>query len=148
MREENQVLISVIMGKIDDILVQPEEKIMDISVVNLGEKFAKVKEQHSYKIVAQMNDYYFKIVKVQREFIWHSHPETDEVFMVLDGHLQIDLRDKTLHLRQGELVVIPKGVEHKPSCREECQVLLIEPAETINTGNAGGDLTDNKLEWI
>jgi mannose-6-phosphate isomerase-like protein (cupin superfamily) len=95
-----------------------------------------------------MNNYYFKLVKAKREFIWHKHPETDEVFMVIQGYLQIDLRDKTLNLRKGEMVVIPKGVEHKPVCKEECAVLLIEPAETVNTGDAGGELTDTNLEWI
>lgn len=121
---------------------------MDISVVNFEEKFAKIKELHSYKIVAQMNDYQFKLVRAKRDFIWHSHPETDEVFVVIDGEMQIDLRDKTLQLKKGEMVVIPKGVEHKPLWRQECQILLIEPSGTLNTGNAGGALTDTKLEWI
>jgi mannose-6-phosphate isomerase-like protein (cupin superfamily) len=73
---------------------------MDISVINFEKKFEKINEQHSYKIIAQMNDYHFKLVKAQIEFIWHKHPETDEVFMVIDGNLQIDLRDKTLHLKK------------------------------------------------
>ena len=124
------------------------EGIMDISVVNFKDKFKKIHERHSYKIIAQMNNYHFKLVKVQREFIWHKHPETDEVFMVIDGKLQIDLRDKVLHLKKGEMVVIPRGVEHKPSCNEECKVLLIEPVGTFNTGDAGGDLTVTELEWI
>jgi mannose-6-phosphate isomerase-like protein (cupin superfamily) len=124
------------------------EKNVDISVVNFGEKFRKIKEQHSYKIIAQMNNYHFKLVRMQREFIWHKHPETDEVFMVMDGNLQIDLRDKTLRLKKGEMVVIPKGLEHKPSCKDECKILLIEPAGTPNTGDAGGNLTDTHLEWI
>jgi mannose-6-phosphate isomerase-like protein (cupin superfamily) len=121
---------------------------MDISVVNFKNKFRKIHEQHSYKIIAQMNNYHFKLVKAQREFIWHKHPETDEVFMVIDGHLQIDLRNKVLQLKKGEMVVIPKGVEHKPSCQEECKILLIEPAGTLNTGDAGGDLTFTELKWI
>jgi mannose-6-phosphate isomerase-like protein (cupin superfamily) len=121
---------------------------MDISVVNFKDKFKKIHEQHSYKIIAQMNNYHFKLVKVQREFIWHKHPETDEVFMVIDGHLQIDLRNKVLQLKKGEMVVIPRGVEHKPSCKKECKILLIEPAGTLNTGDAGGDLTITELEWI
>jgi mannose-6-phosphate isomerase-like protein (cupin superfamily) len=123
-------------------------RVMDISVVNFADKFSKIKELHSYKIVAQMNDYQFKLVRAQRDFIWHSHPETDEVFVVIDGELQIDLRDKTLLLTKGEMVVIPKGVEHKPLCRQECRILLIEPTGTLNTGNAGGDLTDTEVEWI
>ncbi|MDF2570335.1 MAG: cupin domain protein [Sporomusa sp.] len=121
---------------------------MNIQVVNFEEKFAKISELHSYKVVAQMNDCHFKLVKMKREFIWHSHPETDEVFMMIDGNMQIDLRDKTLYLKKGEMVVIPKGVEHKPSSKEECNILLIEPVGTINTGNAGGKLTDVEVEWI
>ena len=121
---------------------------MDIAVVNLKEKSKKIKELHSYKLVAQMNDYHFKLVKAQREFVWHKHPETDEVFMVIQGDLRIDLRDKVLNLGEGEMVVIPKGVEHKPVCEEECTVLLIEPAGTLNTGDRGGELTDTDLEWI
>lgn len=121
---------------------------MEIKVVNFEEKFGKIKELHSYKVIAQMNNYYFKLVRMQREFIWHKHPETDEVFMVIDGNLTIELRDKNLHLKKLEFVVIPKGVEHKPSCDEECKILLIEPTETINTGNIRSQLTDTKLEWI
>lgn len=121
---------------------------MEIKVINLEEKFFKFSERLSYKIIAQMNDYHFKLVRSYGEFIWHRHPETDEVFMVIEGDFQIDLRDKTLYLKKGELVVIPKGVEHKPYAKEECQILLIEPAGTLNTGDAGGDLTRTELEWI
>jgi len=121
---------------------------MSIPVINFEEKFAKIKDLHSYKLVAQMNDYHFKLVRMKREFIWHNHPETDEVFIIIDGNMQISLRDEILYLKKGEFVVIPKGVEHKPSSSEECKILLIEPAATINTGNAGGDLTDTKIEWI
>jgi mannose-6-phosphate isomerase-like protein (cupin superfamily) len=121
---------------------------VEISVVNLKDKTQKIKELHSYKIIAQMNNYYFKLVKVKREFVWHKHVDTDEVFIVLEGCLQIDLRDKTLCLNEGELVVIPRGVEHKTASREESTVLLIEPVDTVNTGDAGGALTDNSIEWI
>lgn len=121
---------------------------MDVNVVNFKDKLSKIDELHSYKVIAQMNDYYFKVVKAKRDFIWHSHPETDEVFLVIQGNLQIDLRNKTLNLKKGDMVVIPKGMEHKPLCKEECHVLLIEPSETVNTGDAGGDLTDKLVEWI
>ena len=121
---------------------------MKNDVVNFAEKFSKIKELHSYKVIAQMNNYYFKLVRARREFIWHQHLETDEVFMVIAGNLVIELRDKTLNLTEGEMVVIPKGVEHKPSYKEECRVLLIEPKGTVNTGTAGGNLTDINLEWI
>ena len=121
---------------------------MDIEVINFAKKFDKIKELHSYKVIAQMNNYYFKLVRARREFIWHQHPETDEVFMIIAGNLVIELGDRTLHLTEGEMVVIPKGVKHKPSCKEECEILLIEPKGTVNTGNAGGRLTDTDLEWI
>lgn len=121
---------------------------MAVSVVNIAGKFATIDALHAYKIIARMNDYHFKLVRMRREFIWHRHPETDEVFWVIDGRLRIDLRNQVLHLEKGEMVVIPKGVEHKPSCREECRLLLIEPAGTVNTGDAGGDLTDMAEAWI
>jgi mannose-6-phosphate isomerase-like protein (cupin superfamily) len=121
---------------------------MNISVVNLKEKSDKIKELHAYKIIAQMNDYYFKLVKVKREFIWHKHTDTDEVFMVITGSLHVSLRDKELTLKEGEMVVVPKGVEHKTACREESTILLVEPAGTLNTGDTGGALTDTALEWI
>jgi mannose-6-phosphate isomerase-like protein (cupin superfamily) len=105
---------------------------MDTRVVNLEEKAGLINELHKYKLVAELNDYQFKLVKAQREFIWHSHEETDEIF----------------ELKKGELIVVPKGVEHKPICDKECTLMLVEPKGTINTGNAGGDLTDNELEWI
>jgi mannose-6-phosphate isomerase-like protein (cupin superfamily) len=121
---------------------------MEINVVNIDDKFSKFSERLSYKIIAQMNDYHFKLVRSYGDFVWHRHPETDEVFMVIDGDFQIDLRDKTLYLKEGDMVVIPKGVEHKPFAREECKILLIEPAGTLNTGDAGGELTKTELERI
>jgi mannose-6-phosphate isomerase-like protein (cupin superfamily) len=121
---------------------------MNIAVINFEEKFGKFQELHSYKAIARMNDYLFKLIRVKREFIWHKHPETDEAFMVFDGTLTIELRDKVLLLKKGDMAVIPKGVEHKPSCTEECKVLIIEPAGTVNTGDSGGKLTDSGLEWI
>jgi mannose-6-phosphate isomerase-like protein (cupin superfamily) len=121
---------------------------MDISVVNFEEKFAKIKEQLSPKIIAQMNNCHFKLVKSKGEFIWHKHPETDEAFLIIDGNYEIHLREKVLKLKKGEMVVIPKGVEHKPFAKEECKVLLIEPEGTLNTGDAGGNLTVTELEWI
>lgn len=121
---------------------------MDIKVVNLMDKFSLFDEQHKYKAVARINNYLFKLVKMHREFVWHSHEETDEVFMVFGGKLTIALRDKILQLGPGDMVSILKGVEHKPMSQEECLILLIEPEATVNTGNAGGTLTDNEVEWI
>ncbi|HUI92472.1 MAG TPA: cupin domain-containing protein [Chitinivibrionales bacterium] len=121
---------------------------MDIRVVNLEEKARKITELHKYKLVAELNDYQFKMVKAKRDFVWHSHLETDELFFVVDGRMKLALRDAVFPLNKGELIVVPKGVEHKPVCETECTVMLIEPKGTLNTGNAGGSLTDTELEWI
>ena len=121
---------------------------MDVRIVNLKEKAGLIHELHSYKVVAELNDYQVKLIKAKREFIWHHHDETDELFLVVEGTMQIALRDRTLDLREGELVVIPKGVDHKPVCREQCTVLLMEPKGTRNTGSAGGALTDTEITWI
>jgi mannose-6-phosphate isomerase-like protein (cupin superfamily) len=95
-----------------------------------------------------MNDYHFKVAKFQGEFVWHSHPETDETFLVIEGEMRIDFRDGPVELKAGEMIVVPKGVEHKPCAGEECKVLLIEPAGTINTGDAGGEMTADENVWI
>ena len=118
------------------------------SVINFTEKFDLISEHWSPKIIAQMNDYHFKIAKIQGEFIWHSHPETDEVFIVIHGKMRIELRDQAVNLETGEMFVVPKGVEHKPVAEGECQILLIEPAGTVNTGDAGGERTVTQTEWI
>ena len=116
--------------------------------INFQQKLNSFSEQWTPKIIAQMNDYHFKVTKIQGDFIWHSHAETDEVFIVLDGNMQIDFRDESVQLKTGEMVVVPKGVEHKPYSKEECSILLVEPAGTINTGNAGGNLTAPNDSWI
>ena len=121
---------------------------MNYQPINFKEKLEKFSEHWSPKIIAQMNDYHFKLVKVQGEFVWHSHPETDEVFIVIDGSLEIALRDTALTLHQGEMVVVPKGVEHKPFARSECSILLVEPAGTVNTGDTGGERTAPADDWI
>ena len=88
-----------------------------------------------------MNDYQFKLVKVQGEFVWHKHPETDEVFIVITGVLDIEFKDGKVTLESGEMFVIPKGVEHRPVAKKECKMMLIEPKGVVNTGDAGGQLT-------
>ena len=117
-------------------------------VINLEEKLTKITDQWSPKIVAQLNDYHFKLAKVQGDFVWHSHPDTDEVFLVLKGELTIDFRDGPAELGPGELLVVPKGVEHKPRAEHECHIMLVEPAGTPNTGDAGGDRTVQDPDWI
>jgi mannose-6-phosphate isomerase-like protein (cupin superfamily) len=118
------------------------------SAINFDEKLASFSEHWSPKIVARMNDYHFKLVKFQGEFVWHKHDETDEVFIVLDGEMAIDFRDGPVELRPGEMIVVPRGIEHRPHAEKECQVLLVEPAGTVNTGDAGGELTAAKDVWI
>jgi mannose-6-phosphate isomerase-like protein (cupin superfamily) len=121
---------------------------MKPATINFAEKFTRFAEQWSPKIIAQMNDYHFKIAKIQGEFIWHSHPETDEAFIVIRGKMKIKLREGAINLKAGEMCVIPKGVEHKPVAAEECQILMVELAGTVNTGDAGGDLTVAETEWV
>ena len=121
---------------------------MEIKVINLKEKAELIDTLHSYKRVAVMNDYDFKMVRFNRTFVWHKHPETDQVFFVVKGTFNIELRDRTLTITSGDLAVVPKNVEHRPVAKEECTLLLIEPTNTVNTGDAGGSLTDTDVEWI
>lgn len=121
---------------------------MDHQAINLKEKLAKFSEQWQPKIVAQMNDYHVKLAKVQGEFVWHDHPETDELFLVVDGEMTIVLRDGQVTLKAGEMYIVPRGVEHKPVAVEECHILMFEPAGTLNTGNVQNERTAAHLEWI
>jgi mannose-6-phosphate isomerase-like protein (cupin superfamily) len=116
--------------------------------VNLQQRFALFSEQWQPKVIAEMNDYQFKIVKIQGDFVWHSHKDTDEEFLVVDGDLQIDFRDGAVHLSSGEMFVVPKGVEHKPYAEREVKMLLIEPRGVPNTGDQGGDRTAANDVWI
>jgi len=109
--------------------------------VNIAEMLAGVTEYFSPKIVAYLNDLKVEVVKVRGEFVWHSHPDTDDFFLVLDGRLTIELEDGDVELGAGELFVVPRGVRHRPRADEETHVLLIEPRGTPNTGDAGGELT-------
>jgi mannose-6-phosphate isomerase-like protein (cupin superfamily) len=121
---------------------------MNYEPINFSEKLTKFSEQWSPKIIAQMNDYHFKIVKLQGEFVWHDHPETDEVFVVLKGQLEIQFRDGSVVLNEGEMFVVPKGLEHKPVAEHECDILLVEPAGTVNTGHVVNERTAASDVWI
>jgi mannose-6-phosphate isomerase-like protein (cupin superfamily) len=121
---------------------------MTYQAINLEQKFALFTEQWQPKVVAEMNDYQFKLSKLEGEFIWHNHPETDETFLVVEGHLRIDFRDGSVNLGPGEMFVVPKGVEHKPCAEKEAKLLIIEPRGVLNTGHEGGDLTAPKDVWI
>ncbi|MCO8162221.1 cupin domain-containing protein [Pseudomonas sp. 21LCFQ010] len=116
--------------------------------INLLHKVSLLNEQWSPRVVAEMNDYQFKVVRIQGEFIWHCHAETDETFLVLDGNLRIDFRDGHVLLGTGELYVVAKGVEHKPYAEHEVKLLLIEPRGVLNTGHEGGERTAQNDVWI
>ena len=120
---------------------------MSDSVVNLNNKLTKIDEYWSPKIIAQMNDTHIKVAKVRGEYVWHSHADTDQVFMVLEGELQIEMPDRTVTLKKGDLFVVPKGVEHRPVAKSECHLLLVDPAGITNTGDDGGERAAED-EWI
>ena len=116
--------------------------------VDLRDKLNLLSAFWEPKVVAQMNDVHFKVARIHGAFIWHSHPETDEAFLVLDGHLRIELRGRAVELAAGDLFVVPRGVEHRPVAEEPCGILLVEPAGTVNTGDAGGERTKPAADWI
>ena len=116
--------------------------------INLREKLARFSEQWAPKVVAELNDYQFKLVKLEGAFVWHAHADTDEAFIVIDGHMAIELRDGRVELGPGEMYVVPKGVEHRPVAARECHVMLVEPRGVVNTGDAGGALTAHNDVWI
>jgi mannose-6-phosphate isomerase-like protein (cupin superfamily) len=126
----------------------PKTEMDTYNTINFESKFAHLPEQWSPRVIAEMNDYQFKIVRVQGDFVWHHHPDTDETFIVIDGHLRLDFRDGAVHLEAGEMFVVPKGVEHKPYAATETKVLLIEPRGTPNTGSEGGERTAANDIWL
>ena len=121
---------------------------MTYTPINFQHKFGLFTEQWAPKVVAEMNDYQFKVVRLKGDFVWHHHKDTDETFIVMDGALRIDFRDGTVTLRPGEMFVVPKGVEHKPYAQDEVKLLLIEPRGVPNTGEEGGERTAQNDVWI
>ena len=121
---------------------------MDYHPINFRQKFGLFAEQWQPKVVAEMNDYQFKLVKLQGDFIWHDHKDTDETFIVVEGQLRIDFRDGCVQISAGEMFVVPKGVEHKPCAEHEVKLLLIEPRGVLNTGQEGGERTAVNDIWI
>jgi mannose-6-phosphate isomerase-like protein (cupin superfamily) len=116
--------------------------------INFQDKLAKIPDLWQPRVVAEMNDYQFKLVRIEGDFIWHDHAETDETFIILDGTLRIDFRDDSVTLGPGEMFVVPKGVEHKPYAEKEVRMMLIEPRGTLNTGEEGGERTARNDLWI
>ncbi|MBX3725248.1 MAG: cupin domain-containing protein [Xanthomonadales bacterium] len=121
---------------------------MSDRAINLRDKLALISEQWSPRVVAEMNDYQFKLVRLQGEFVWHAHADTDETFIVLEGHMILEFRDRAVAMAPGELYVVPRGVEHRPVAAGECCVLLVEPRGVVNTGDAGGTLTARNDVWV
>lgn len=121
---------------------------MEYKAINFEQKFCLFDDQWTPKVIAEMNDYQFKIVKIKGEFIWHDHKDTDETFIVLEGDLRIDFRDGHVKVGKGEMYVVPKGIEHRPYAEEEVRILLIEPRGVLNTGQEGGERTAETDVWI
>jgi len=116
--------------------------------INLKEKLSKFSDHWSPKVIAEMNDYQFKLVKIQGEFVWHNHDDTDETFIVIEGEMKIEFENETVELSEGDMFVVPKGIDHKPWAENECKVMIIEPRGVVNTGNSEGDLTASNDVWI
>lgn len=121
---------------------------MTYQSINLERKFSLFTEQWRPKVIAQMNDYQFKLAKLQGDFIWHDHQDTDETFLVIEGRLRIDFRDGAVEIGPGELFIVPKGKEHKPSAEREVKLMLIEPRGVKNTGEQGGERTAPNDVWL
>lgn len=116
--------------------------------LNLDERLNTITEHWSPKVIARMNDCLFKLVKLQGEFVWHSHKETDEVFIALHGAMRIEFRDGCVELKSGEMFVVPQGIEHRTAADRECHAMLVEPAGTVNTGEVVSELTAPVDDWI
>ena len=127
---------------------QVGKKKMELKPINFADKFQKITDHWAPKVIAEMNDYQFKLVKIEGDFVWHDHQETDEVFIVLSGEMEIEFRDGKVRLKEGEMFVVQKGIEHKPHAECECEILVIEPRGVVNTGEIGGALTAEKDVWI
>ena len=121
---------------------------MHYTPINLQQKYSKFSEHWTPKVIAEMNDYQFKLAKVEGEFVWHDHPDTDEVFIVIEGALNIEFRDGKVTVEAGEMFVVPKGVEHKPVATTECKIMLVEPKGVVNTGDTESVLKAENDVWI
>ena len=121
---------------------------MKYESINFDLKFKKFTEHWTPKVIAEMNDYQFKLAKIKGEFAWHDHKETDEVFIVVSGEMEIEFRDGKVQISEGEMYVVKKGVEHKPFAQDECKILIIEPRGVVNTGESESDLKAENDVWI
>ena len=116
--------------------------------INFKSKFQKFEDHWAPKVIAEMNDYQFKLVKIKKDFIWHKHDETDEVFIVMEGKIFIEFEDEVVEINEGEMIVVPKGVKHKPYAEKEAKIMLIEPRGIVNTGERENKLTAPNDQWI
>ena len=116
--------------------------------INLLEKFSKFTEYWQPKVITEMNDYQFKLVKINGDFVWHNHPDTDETFIVIKGEMKIQFESEIIELEEGEMIVVPKGTEHKPYAKKKCHIMLVEPKGVINTGSTKVGLTAPNDIWI
>ena len=121
---------------------------MSSEKINLKEKLSKFSDHWSPKVIAEMNDYQFKLVKIKGDFVWHNHGDTDEFFLVIEGEMKIEFKDETVILKEGEIFVVPKGVAHKPYAEEECKIMIVEPRGVINTGDVESNLKASNDVWI
>ena len=128
-----------------DAIATPERTYQSI---NFADKLAKIHDHWQPRVMAEMNDYQFKIVKILGDFLWHDHADTDETFIVLDGVLRISLRDREVTVRAGEMFVVPRGVEHKPYAEHEVKMMLIEPRGVVNTGTVDSERRAENDVWI
>lgn len=124
------------------------EPLTRYKAINFNTKFSQFDDLWSPKVIAEMNDYQFKLARVEGEFVWHNHPDTDEVFIVIEGALDIEFRDGKVSIEAGEMFVVPKGVEHKPIAKKACKIMLVEPKGVINTGDIDSELTAKTDVWI
>ena len=116
--------------------------------INLKSKFQKFTDQWSPKVIEEMNDYQFKLVKIENDFTWHKHEDTDETFLVIEGKMGIEFEDQTVELSEGEMIVIPKGKKHKPYADKEAKIMIIEPKGVTNTGDVANDFTAENDQWV
>ena len=116
--------------------------------INFRKKFEKFSEHWSPKVIAELNDYQFKLVKIKDDFVWHNHQHTDEAFIVINGTIYIEFEDKTEEINEGEMIIVPKGINHKPFAKNEAEIMIIEPRGVINTGQVNDKLTAPNDEWI
>jgi mannose-6-phosphate isomerase-like protein (cupin superfamily) len=116
--------------------------------INLKDKMAVISDHYKPRVAGELNGQMVKLVKFQGEFVWHHHDNEDELFYVVKGSFDMQLRDKTITINEGEFIIIPRGIEHRPVAHEEVEVMLFEPASTLNTGNVENELTLKQLEKV